>query len=404
MWPPLLLLQPHIAKSALQYRYLRQPGAAALANHFGHPGLRFPWESALTGVEAETGGGNLAGCSVYELHISGDICFAFWQYLVAQNSAAWLRDVGAPVIRGIATFFASRMTMLPSGKGYGILHAMGPDEYHPNVNNSAYVNSVAALSIRTAISVSNTLNLPVPANWSDIATGVFLDADPATGLIREYSGYSGQVVKQADAIMLGYPLSSWAESFTDVPNLVINQTTQIANLHYYANRTASNGPAMTWSLFSIGYLDAGLRTSAQSNFERGYANAQPPFYVWTETPTGGCVNFITGAGGFLQSVLFGYGGIRLTGHALVVAPPEPPGLVTELVLRGVHYLGWRLRVVSTRTGFTLTALSRSDDAVPTLAVALNDGQARPLAVGAQPVVATRPTVMKITALAPSQSK
>jgi protein-glucosylgalactosylhydroxylysine glucosidase len=33
--------------------------------------------------------------------------------------------------------------------------------------------------------------------------------------------------------------------------------------------------------------------------------------VWTETPTGGATNFITGAGGFVQAVLFGFPGARL---------------------------------------------------------------------------------------------
>jgi hypothetical protein len=74
MWPPLLLLQPQLAQSALQYRYLRRAAAAELAAHYGHSGLRFPWESAQTGVETETGGGKFATCAVYEIHISGDIC------------------------------------------------------------------------------------------------------------------------------------------------------------------------------------------------------------------------------------------------------------------------------------------------------------------------------------------
>ena len=34
--------------------------------------------------------------------------------------------------------------------------------------------------------------------------------------------------------------------------------------------------------------------------------------VWTEFPSGeGAINFITGMGGFLQSVLFGYAGFRI---------------------------------------------------------------------------------------------
>ena len=75
----------------IRYRFQRRHAAADLAHHFGHAGLRFPWESALTGVEAETGsaGGlhrsdELAGCSVFEIHISGDVCSAFYLYLLCK--------------------------------------------------------------------------------------------------------------------------------------------------------------------------------------------------------------------------------------------------------------------------------------------------------------------------------
>ena len=77
MWPPLLMWHPDLARSALRYRFNRRAAATELANHYGHVGLRFPWESALTGVEAETGSyghsgrkDDLAGCSVWEIHIS----------------------------------------------------------------------------------------------------------------------------------------------------------------------------------------------------------------------------------------------------------------------------------------------------------------------------------------------
>lgn len=60
--------------------------------------------------------------------------------------------------------------------------------------------------------------------------------------------------------------------------------------------------------------------------------------VWTETPHGGEVNFITGAGGFLQSVLFGYGGIRLNLDGLYIDPSLPDGC-SQISLNGIAYFG-----------------------------------------------------------------
>ncbi len=293
MWPPLLMLHPDLARSALKYRFQRRHAAADLAHHFGQVGLRYPWESALTGVEAETGsygglhrGDHLGGCSVFEIHIGGDICSAFYLYNSAVQNRTWLISEGAEVIRGIASFYASRVvrqvkTTLME-EGYGILNAMGPDEFHPNVNNSGlctatpveraecstfgmsilqlnhmaifvtcaigYVNAIAALSIRSAIDISASLGLPVPANWSEIVDGLHIPFDSERQYHPEYDTYSGQIVKQADTIMLGFPLSSWVNSFGDLPALKFNHTVHTNDLVHYADHTTESGPAMTWAM------------------------------------------------------------------------------------------------------------------------------------------------------------
>jgi trehalose/maltose hydrolase-like predicted phosphorylase len=52
------------------------------------------------------------------------------------------------------------------------------------------------------------------------------------------------------------------------------------------------------------------------------------------------VNFITGAGGFLQAVVFGYGGIRLTLDQLEIKPRgHLPNEATKLVFHGLKYQG-----------------------------------------------------------------
>ena len=60
--------------------------------------------------------------------------------------------------------------------------------------------------------------------------------------------------------------------------------------------------------------------------------------VWSERrDIWGAVNFITGAGGFLQAVVYGYGGFRLKDSELAFNPTLPPN-VTKLTI-SVHYLG-----------------------------------------------------------------
>ncbi len=101
-----------------------------------------------------------------------------------------------------------------------------------------------------------------------------------------HSAVAGQTVKQADVVLLGYPLEFSGPTF--------NTTTRYNDLMYYGNRTDPDGPAMTWAMYCIGLLELGYNDEAAAYFSRAYQTQQPPFMVWTETVTGGTPNFITG--------------------------------------------------------------------------------------------------------------
>ncbi len=61
--------------------------------------------------------------------------------------------------------------------------------------------------------------------------------------------------------------------------------------------------------------------------------------IWFETFIGiGCPNFLTGIGGFLQSLIFGYGGIRIKSAHLDIYPILPQD-VTQLNYTGLNYMG-----------------------------------------------------------------
>ena len=80
-----------------------------------------------------------------------------------------------------------------------------------------------------------------------------------------------------------------------------------------------------------------------ANFNRSFANVQAPWAVWTETPTGGATNFLTGAGGFLQAALFGFPGLRLvsSGGADAALTFRFPTLVPGSPVLRLRGLCWR---------------------------------------------------------------
>ena len=290
MWPPLLMLDPPSAKSALQYRFDRQAGARLKAQQCGthnhaycQPGyanlngsLMFPWESAYTGHEVQFSGGVIGNWGKYELHISGDVSFAAQQYYYATKDREWLRSTGFPLILGVAKFYAQRATPANVSGRYDILQVMPPDEWAVGkngsaVNNSAYTNTVASLAIAAAIELAPVVGRAseIPSGWHDVTAGLgarLSEVPQGSGLTGqyhpEYQGYPNlkdKLVKQADVVMLSYPFG--AQMSKDV----------LANdLSWYDLHTSPNGPAMTWAIFAIGWFNVGNFTKAKTHFLRGY--------------------------------------------------------------------------------------------------------------------------------------
>uniref|UniRef100_A0A3Q2CXS6 Protein-glucosylgalactosylhydroxylysine glucosidase n=1 Tax=Cyprinodon variegatus TaxID=28743 RepID=A0A3Q2CXS6_CYPVA len=265
MYPGIALFYPKLARTVLEYRVGTIDGAKDNAQKQGYKGLKFPWESAVSGRE-------VCPEDIYgqqEIHINGDVtCFIFLH-----------------------------------------LGVMPPDEYYYNVNNSVYTNTVAKLSLQFAVELADLLQHPAPNEWREVAEGISIPFDQELQFHPEFDGYSkGQPVKQADTVMLGYPLG-----------LPMTPAVRRNDLEAYEPVTDPNGPAMTWVSYS----------------------------VWSESSDGsGAVNFLTGMGGFLQAVLFGYTGFRVQKERLIFSPLLPDD-ISELCLRGINYLGnqmdWLLR-------------------------------------------------------------
>lgn len=321
MFPPLVLLHQDLARTCLAYRFERLQAAKDKAKKYGFKGAMFPWESALTGSEVCPG----EIYSDYEQHIIGDIAFAVKQLWLASGDQQWLMNQAFPLIRATAEFWASRALYNDSKNSYVIYNVMPPDEDAEVVNNSAYTNTIAKMNLKFAYEV-----LPnASESWKAIAENMYIPFDVTRNYHPEYEGYRGTEVKQADVILLGFPL-------------MVNMSFDVrrSDLSFYEPRTNPRGPAMTKSMFAIGWLDVDEPARAETSFNESYVNAKAPFMVWTEgADGGGAVNFITGAGGFLQSVLFGYGGLRLHGNKqLQFTPRLLPG-ATQVKLIGIDYHG-----------------------------------------------------------------
>lgn len=112
---------------------------------------------------------------------------------------------------------------------------------------------------------------------------------------------------------------------------------------------------MTFAMYMIAWLELNNMTQASQLWPRSYANAHEPYLIWTETPTQGAVNFITGIGGFLQGVISGWGGLRLNDNSMDFNPILPPS-VNSMKLNSIQYLGNRFSIQYNRTTVSIRVL------------------------------------------------
>jgi trehalose/maltose hydrolase-like predicted phosphorylase len=309
MYPPLLLLHPELAEGMLTYRQRRLPAALARARDEGYEGAMFPWESATDGSETTP---SFARTGLKEHHITACVALAQWQYYLATGDRAWLAERGWPILDAAARFWVSRATANDAG-GYEIHDVIAADEYAEDVDNNAFTNAAARAALLAAITAARDLGRPAPDAWQRVADGLVLPRDGH--LVLEFDGYDGRVIKQADVELLTYPLEYplAAESIR-------------ANLDTYRRATDPEGPAMGKSMSAVVAAQLGRREEALALFHGCYQpNLCGPFYALAETPSNGAVNFLTGVGGALQSLLFGIAGLRLHEDALAVDPLLPVG-------------------------------------------------------------------------------
>jgi trehalose/maltose hydrolase-like predicted phosphorylase len=343
MYPAMLATQPSLARAMLQYRVDRLKTARANARQTGFGGARYPWESALSGLE-DTPSCCLTG--KLEVHVNADIPLAFWQYWLATRDRAWLAKQAWPVVSGIADFWVSRSTRNADGT-WSINDVIPPDEYAEHVNDSVYTNLGARDALRIARSVARLVARPAKPAWRQVADHLRIPFDAAQGIHPEYAGYPGNTIKQADVTLLSYP---WENNQSSA------QTSR--DLDYYVPRTDPNGPSMTDAIHSIVTSKLGAAGCAAFSFTKRSADPfmRPPYDQFSEARTGGAFTFTTGAGGFLQEFIYGYTGLRWRSDRVALDPSLPPQL-TGVTLSAVHWQGRTLRVAVRRAGtkVTLTA-------------------------------------------------
>jgi len=317
MYPVLLVMQPELAKSLLDYRFDRLEAAKQNAFNHGFKGAMFPWESADDGTE-QTPVWALTG--PFQQHITACIAWAFWKYYQVTQDKTWLIKKGYPVLKEAAIFWCSRVERKSEGE-YEINNVIGANEFEENIDNNAFTNGIVKTVLVYAVKAAEIIGENPDPDWMHVANNIPI-LQFEDGTTKENRTYSGNEIKQADVNLLAHPL----EIITDIAQIR-------KDLDYYEPRLSPDGPAMGLATIATLRAKIGEVEHAFRIFVNSYrSNGVPPFGVLAECAGGKGVApyFATGAGGALQALIFGFGGISITDHGIVQGEKILPISLEEL--------------------------------------------------------------------------
>lgn len=339
VFPALMLMDPERAKSITNYRlaladqahqnYLEwvragRPTATGTVKSGGNPRsdilpMKFPWESSVTGKET------VPGPSKFQEHISGSVAFAIDQALALGLAP---EEQANALLDGVGAYYIARSEQNKAGR-YDLRGTMSPDEYHTG-DNDLYTNILAERYGRRVMFNSS---------WSrpkDTISYLTYDNDG----LRAY--------KQAAAVLAIYPLQdSQAEAQAELM------------LSRFAPKVIKNGPAMSESIHALVLARLGKTKEAYEYFTKSWKPFMTdPFLQFSEKRHRPITYFTTGAGGCLQSVLFGFAGLRvddvaakgahwkidLKDQKVLSCKPNLPPKWKSLKIRGLKVLGKRYTV------------------------------------------------------------
>lgn len=357
IFPALLLLHPERARPVVAFRERTLDAARQRARQRGFDGAMYPWESdPENGSEQTPHSAYVLGET--EIHVNADVAIAQWQYYLATHDRDWLRAHGWPVIREVARFWASRATYDARGHRYEITHVNSVAESNTDIPNDAFTNVSAAKALSIATAAASVLGERPDPLWSRIARGLYIPLTPGG---EHHLPFDPAVAGGSDEDFGGGPMA-----LLFLPSLDLAMGEELRRNDYeHGIRPSSvarvGAASMAIAPRSIAADTIGSEPDAAAWFATNFTGGtlKPPFNVRTETAGNNVGYFLTGSGGYLQSLIYGFSGLRIREPGLVEAyAPVLPASWTSLTLRNLSFRGQRMDIRIARDAAGLVRLTR----------------------------------------------
>jgi protein-glucosylgalactosylhydroxylysine glucosidase len=335
VFPALLLLHPERAKPIVMFRNRTMQPARERAIQYGAKGTMYPWEA-----DPQTGVDNTPhfAYGVYrEIHVNADIAIAQWQYYLASNDTAWLKQYGWPVIHDVAEFWASRVTYNQAKDRYEIMHVTSPDEAYDDVPNDSFTNAAARKALLIAVEAAKLTGQPADPKWSEIAAKMYI---PFLEKEQRHLDFD-ESVPHDKITWMGSSLA-WLM----YPNLDLSMSDAVRrndfDFQLHELKVHGDDPnEMMMVMLAVGASELGDPKSAGDWIQRNLVGfLKPPFNVRTETVANNAGYILATSAGFVQSMVYGLTGLRIDDKELDTAyAPQLPPSWKSLTLRHISFRG-----------------------------------------------------------------
>jgi protein-glucosylgalactosylhydroxylysine glucosidase len=356
IFPVLLLMHPERARPLVDFRYRTLDAARQRAQAHGYRGAMYPWES-----DPENGTDQTPHSAVLladtEIHVTADVAIAQWQYYLATHDREWLRTHGWPVIREAARFWASRSIYNPREHRYEITHVNSVAESHNDIPNDTFTNVSAAKALATAAAAARELGERPDLVWEKAAREMYVPLAPGGTHHLPFD----PSVKSGSEDFGGGPVPLLFLPSLDLP---MSAALRRGDFDYAVRptplaRAGSSSMGIAPSMVAAATVGAGAEGAALLAGNLNGGTLKPPFNVRTETASNNTGYFLTGSAGYLQSLIYGFTGLRIREKGLVEAyAPVLPASWNSLTLRNVSFRGQRMDIHLTRDSAGVVRLTR----------------------------------------------
>ena len=365
-----LLTEPETAKTFLKYRIDTLPGAKKKAAEYGFKGAFYAWESQEGGFDA---------CSDYnvtdvftgrpmrtffrdkQIHISAAVAYGIKHYMDITGDASLLSEGGAETVLECAAFYRDCMIKRANCDYYEIWDVIGPDEYHERVNNNAYTNRMAKVTLDLAIDIlkemledsdklswvdgmDDTEARKLLALYEDASENLYQPAPDVNGVIEQFDDYlkledatlaevrsrilhekeywggaygvaaHTQIIKQADVVTM---LNLFANEY--------DEEVLKANLDYYEPRT-EHGSSLSACMYGMLMCKMNqpnraypfFLKSASADLQGGGKEWAGLIYIGGTHPAA--------AGGAYKVAIEGFAGVSIENGEIKIRPSLPDSI------------------------------------------------------------------------------